>query len=81
MEIVKRSEERLIFDNDALRREQRSQTSVFGNLQKMMQSMEKQAFEVNLIHYLDCVTWCNVNFVNEIHVASPYIKPSYPWHP
>jgi nucleoprotein TPR len=46
MEIVKRSEERLLQDNESLRREQRSQTSVFGNLQRMMQNMEKQAFEV-----------------------------------
>jgi len=36
----------LLADNEALRREQRSQSSVFGNLQKMMQNMEKQAFEV-----------------------------------
>ena len=48
MQIIQRSEERLLTDNESLRREQRSQTSVFGNLQKMMQNMEKQAFEVRI---------------------------------
>ena len=46
LEICKRAEDRLNTENSSLKREHNSQMVLLGNLQKMQQSMEAQAFEV-----------------------------------
>lgn len=46
IDILRRTEDRLKADNTALQRDQRGQTVLLANIQKIQQSMEKQEFEV-----------------------------------
>nr|CAB3267195.1 nucleoprotein TPR [Phallusia mammillata] len=46
LDLSKRAEDRLTTENTSLQREQRNQSVLLSNLQKVQQSMERQAFEV-----------------------------------